>query len=94
MVADRIVRAVTVSASRRIGKTRRTASTPSSVTPLIETRRIWSPSTIEITLISASHNFSARWPIVANTGFRSLREPEITFSTSDGLLLERFAKLI
>src|SRR5512132_1104535 len=91
MVADRIARAVSVSSSRRIGYTRRTASTPSSDTPLIETRRIRSPSTIEMALISASHSFPARCPIVSNTGLRSLSDLEII--GGGGLLLQCFRKL-
>ena len=56
---------------------------PRLVMPCIEAKRISSPSTMETTLISASHSFSARSPIVSSTGWMSVGELEITRNTSE-----------
>ena len=62
--------------------------------PLIEARRISSPSTIETTLISASHSFSARSPIISNTGWISLGELNDTQHLGGRrLLLQRLGEI-
>ena len=74
----RNVRAVTVSASGRIGNARRTVSTPSGAMPWSAASWISSPSNVETTLTSAAHSFSARSPMMSNTGCTSVCDLLIT----------------
>jgi hypothetical protein len=53
-----------------------------SATPWRKTKWISSPSTLETTLTSASQSFSARSPMILNTGCTSVGDRLITLSTS------------
>ena len=64
------------------GKTLRTASASSLLTPWIEASRIRSPSTMDTTLTSAAQSFSARLPMTSNTGLASVGERLITVRIS------------